>query len=198
MVSALIESHRGYFWKEIVAGEVESVERLRTMLKIGSLLWNPLERRYVDAWWNAPEELVQRPHLLGITRDAKPEHLMSWLGTLFDYHAPQFGFSSGEQRLLALALAGGTDAELSVRLGISLSAVKKLWLSIYGRMARTLPETVHERPAGATLIMPARGKEKKRRLLSYLQRHPEELCPTARRIPWRRAISASASPVLWA
>ena len=197
MVSALIEAHRGFFWKEVVAGEVESVERLRTMSKIGALLWDPLEHRYVDGSWDSPAALVQHPHLLGIARDAHPEHLMSWLGTLFDYHPPQFGFSRGEQRLLALALAGGTDKELSIRLGISLSGVKKMWLSIYGRLAGNLPETAQDRPPDSAWIMPARGKEKKRRLLAYLQRHPEELCPVSRKILWSRVISASAAPVLW-
>lgn len=197
MVSALIEAHRGFFWKEIVVGEVESIERLRTMVKIGALLWNPRERRYVDASWNDPKDLVREPHILGIARDARPEHLMSWLGTLLDYHPPQFGFSRSEQRLLTLALAGGTDRDLSVKLGISLSGVKKMWLSIYGRTAPRLPEMTQGGPPGKVWTMPSRGKEKKRRLLAYLQRHPEELCPNSQRILGSRALSAGAVPVAW-
>ena len=197
MVSALIEVHRGFYWKELMVGQVESGERLRMMLKMGALLWNPAEGEYIDGAWEDAEAVVRTPHVLGISREARPESLMSWLGTLFDYHAPQFGFSRGEQRLLALALAGETDEELSSRLGISLSGVKKMWLSIYGRMAGCLPETAPDHLTEKRWIVQARGKEKKRHLLAYLHRHPEELCPISRRTAWRRAISVAATEALW-
>ena len=66
----------------------------------------------------------------------------SWVGTLFDYQPPRFGFSRSEQRLLHAALAGesGTDNELSESLGVSLPTIKKMWLSIYRRVNDRQPK----------------------------------------------------------
>jgi hypothetical protein len=62
-------------------------------------------------------------------------------------------------------------------LSISLSAVKKTWLSIYHRVSGHVPGFSSNREAveGTT----ERGKEKKQRLLNYLREHPEELRPAA-------------------
>ena len=93
------------------------------------------------------------------------------------HEAPRFGFRPSEQRLLLTALRGGTDDELSNELGISLSGVKKSWLSIYDRVSGHLAGFSSNRDAmeGTT----ERGKEKKQRLLNYLREHPEELRPAA-------------------
>ncbi len=76
-----------------------------------------------------------------------------------------------------------TNEALARALGISLSTVKKLWLSIYDRVAERAPDTFAERaprsPRGV------RGKDKVRLLLQYLEEHPSELRPLMgrRRIP---------------
>src|SRR5215475_13015188 len=88
------------------------------------------------------------------------------------------GFSPGEQRLLLTALLGGTDEDLADELGISLSAVKKAWLSIYERVSIYDPKLVPS-PAPNEEGIPERGKMKKHRLLAYLHDHPEELRPAA-------------------
>jgi len=60
-------------------------------------------------------------------------------------------------------------------LGISLSAVKKTWRSIYDRVtansAGLIPGQMSEE------LTMERGEEKKQRLLAYLREHPEELRP---------------------
>src|SRR2546429_6039975 len=56
------------------------------------------------------------------------------------YQAPRFGFSASEQRLLLKAFLGGTDEDLADELGVSLSAVKKAWQSIYERVSACDPE----------------------------------------------------------
>ena len=200
MVGAFIEAHRGFCWKEMVSGQADCVERLKTILKIGALLWDPLEAQYVDTPVQDPESLVAHPHILGVRRDASPAQLMSWLGTLFDYHPPQIGFSPGEQRLLALALTGWTDAELSEKLGISVSGVKKVWASIHTRIARSTPEAIRFDFAAAQYATAVRGREKKRHVLAYLRAHPEELCPVSRRVlaqqPAPRSINHPLRPAL--
>ena len=90
------------------------------------------------------------------------------------YHPPQFGFSRGEQRLLLSALSGQTDMELSDELGTSLSPVKSTWRSIYNRVASRLPELVPD-DSQTNPQNSDRGREKRRRLLTYLREHLEEL-----------------------
>lgn len=103
------------------------------------------------------------------------------MGSLFIYGLPQFRFSRGEQCLLLSALAdGGTDEELSDNLGISVSAVKQTWRSIYERVATCLPELVlGVSPAD---VQTSRGKQKRHRVLAYLREHPEELRPVSRKL----------------
>jgi hypothetical protein len=100
---------------------------------------------------------------------------------LFNYHPPRFYFSAGEQRLLNCAISNGsgTNQVLAKSLGLSLSTVKKMWLSIYGRVAEQAPELIL--PVAETGIESKRGKEKRRRLLAYLQEHPEELRSVSRK-----------------
>ncbi len=72
-----------------------------------------------------------------------------------------------------------TNTVLAKELGVSLPTVKKMWLSIYDRVAQHAPELI---VANATIgAENKRGKEKKRHLLAYLQEHPEELRPVVRR-----------------
>ena len=100
----------------------------------------------------------------------------SWVGALFDYHPPMLGFNRSEQRLLSCALPGATDEQLAEMLGISLPAVKKMWVSIYRRVEDRLPELISD-PLRSDIPASGRGKEKRRRLLAYLREHPEELRP---------------------
>jgi hypothetical protein len=58
-------------------------------------------------------------------------------------------------------------------LDISTSAVKKCWQSIYTRVGLRLPPLLPEGSENRS----GRGTEKKRRLLSYVRSHPEELRP---------------------
>ena len=74
------------------------------------------------------------------------------------------------------ALLGRTDAELGHALHTALATAKKRWTSIYDRVASVDPELL----LGTAEAVPPEGKrgpEKRRRLLDYLRRHPEELRP---------------------
>ena len=91
------------------------------------------------------------------------------------------GFSRREQQLLLCALAGNsaTDQELAGALGVSIPTIKKMWSSIYDRVADASPEIVPalSRPHRGKS---ERGKEKRRRLLVYLREHPEDGDPLRR------------------
>ena len=67
-------------------------------------------------------------------------------------------------------------------LEVTLPTIKKHWQSIYSRASAHLSGLARE---GDTGVRAVRGKEKKRRLLAYLQDHPEELRPVEKMVTAR-------------
>jgi hypothetical protein len=183
VASTFIEEHAGYLLKELISSQIESVERLRWTLDSGFRLWNPAAAHYEKSFAMPLKCIVEKPHLLGITREMEPNDPWnrSWIGSLFDYQPPRCGFSRSEQRMLLTALQGGTDEELSQELKISLPTVKKMWLSVYRRIDDRLPELSPTR-SEPQVEMTRRGKEKRRHLLAYLRKHPEELRPVSQKL----------------
>jgi hypothetical protein len=175
VILAFIEEHRGFLWKEIVGAQAQSAEMLRSML-----MFSTVNGCWVDPSERDLQEAAGTPHLIGLNREMALSRPGSWVGGLFDYEPPCCSFSRSEQRLLFSALGGETDEQLSRALGISRSAIKKAWHSIYDRVARYLPELF--RGESRLDTMSERGKEKKHRLLSYLREHREELRPISRKL----------------
>ena len=178
MMSTFIEKHRGYLWKEIIGAQPESMDYLLLALNTGARFWDPRAAAYTSRMREVLADVLHNPHVLGVSRDMDRGELMgSWAGALFDYHPPVLGLSESEQRLLIAALTGITDEHLADALGISLSAVKKRWISIHRRVQDAKPELI-----STNVPASGRGKEKRRRLLAYLRGHPEELRPVSRRL----------------
>jgi hypothetical protein len=178
--NALIMEQRGLFLNEAIANQMDSVERLRWTLEVGALMWDPVSASYVNRVAKDPHKFVRNPHIVGISREAEARRPGTWVGAMFEYSPPRCGFSFAEQQLLSAALAGTTDQELSANLAISISTVKKNWISIYKRACSALPDVV---PDDSTShgVKAERGKEKRRYLLAYLREHPEELRPHSRK-----------------
>jgi DNA-binding CsgD family transcriptional regulator len=174
--AAFVELHRGFLLKELIANAT-TPQTLEGALRSGGLLVDA-NGQYTDRIEKPLHEVLAEPHYLGLTRDLALCRFGTWIGSLFVYQAPQFGFRRSEQRLLLAALRGGTDQQLAKELAISLSAVKKAWLSIYARVSAHFPELVPGSSQGEEFT-PERGKEKKQRLLAYLREHPEELRPAS-------------------
>jgi hypothetical protein len=129
----------------------------------------------------APDDLdaverAGRPFLFGLTRELAYTLPGNWLATLFNYTPPRVFFTRAEQRLLNVALTGHTDQEIADVLAVSLSAAKRCWESVYARVSLRLAGLLPEDGFGLSPVG-GRGAEKKRRLLSYLRDHPEELRP---------------------
>ena len=185
VMTSFIEEHSGLLLKELISSQIESTERLQWTIQTGAQVWNSAAGRYEKSFKQTPEEIVRKPHLVGVTRNMEHERhetwTTSWVGTLFDYHSPKCGFSSSEQRMLLMALGGGTDDELSEELDVSIPTVKKMWLSVYRRVVRNLPEVNPNHPQ-LEVERTQRGKEKKRHLLIYLRKHPEELRPVSQKL----------------
>ena len=184
VMEAFIQVHRGYLWKEVIT-TAESVERLHWNMKTGGLLWDAAADRYVDSLNGNAEEIVSKPHVVGVRLKELLERpdlsAASWVGRLFDYHPPLLGFNRSEQRVLASALTGATDEHLSQTLETSVPAIKKTWASIYRRVADQMPELVPD-AFQSDVGGASRGREKRRELLAYLREHPEELRPVARKL----------------
>jgi hypothetical protein len=187
MGAAYIEIHRGFRLKEMITSQAESAQRLQWALDAGGLYWDPKAACYVKSLKKGVEEFAREPHIVGITRELEFARPGSWVGSLFDYHPPRFWFSASEQRLLIRSISDRTEtnAVLAKELGVSLPTVKKMWLSIYDRVAEHAPELM----AGDAISGAdgKRGKEKRRRLLAYLQNHSEELRPVLRRSSGQKA-----------
>lgn len=176
MVGAYIQTHRGFLFKEMITSQASSVERMRWSIDSGGLYWNPARQIYETAPPEPAEICVARPYIVGITRELELARHGSWIGTLFEYHPPRFGFSHGEQQLLltALASSGGTDQQLAGVLHLSVPTVKKMGGSIYRRVNTCEPELIPDSALAESGTF-ERGREKKRSPLAYVREHPEEL-----------------------
>ena len=195
MGRAYIEIHRGYRLKEMITSQAESPQRLQWAIDAGGLYWDPKAARYVKSITRGKEEFSRNPHIVGITRELERGRPGSWVGTLFDYQPPLLYFSASEQRMLMRCMSNnmGTNSALARELNVSLPTVKKMWLSIYDRVAAHIPEWMSEDSRSAAGSK--RGKEKKRRLLAYLQDHPEELRPVLRRFNGQKVRPSASAPM---
>jgi len=92
---------------------------------------------------------------------------------MYRYKPPVLRLRPAEQKLLAAALSGKTDAELSMDLGLSIEAIKKRWMSIFARVDEFKPEILSSVGAESE----GRGPQKRHRVVAYVRNHPEELRP---------------------
>ena len=184
-MDAFIHMNAGYLWKEAISTQSESEGRLHWAMKTGGWFWDAAANSYVESLNGDAEAIASKPHIIGVTRKDLLENSWSsagsWVGRLFDYHPPIFGFNRSEQRVLTLALTGATDEQLSAKLNTSLPVIKKTWVSIYHRVADHLPHLIPD-ALQSDIGGAARGREKRRDLLAHLREHPEELRPVSRKL----------------
>ena len=179
IVKSVVDDHRGYRIKEALSQPLEPGV-LDLALNSGALLWNPRTDRYEKVAGVDSEAVIQHPFIIGADRQTATQY-MSSVSALFHYTLPRIFFKPSEQNLLAAALRGARDEDLSRELQVSLSCIKKTWSAVYRRAAAVVPE-LQLLPGSAS----QRGPEKRRILLCYVREHPEELRPVAH-IPALRA-----------
>jgi hypothetical protein len=107
------------------------------------------------------------------TRESVLTAPYSVAAALYRYQAPELHLRPAEQNLLAAALVGKTDAELSDELGLSIEAIKKRWMSIFDRIDEFKPEILSRSDVDSD----GRGPQKRHRVVAYIRNHPEELRP---------------------
>ena len=126
-----------------------------------------------------------------IDRSTAPHMPTTATGRLFNQFAPELGLRFEDQELLlALMEEDLLDEELAPKLKISVAAVKRRWAALYGRIERQRPSFFNNGRKDATTAprqsqpgsQPgrdgnSRGAEKRRKVLRYVDDHPEELRP---------------------
>jgi hypothetical protein len=159
--SSFADSHAGY--------------RLNRILKEAMGAWQLTFARATRIWHVVADFPEAESALLKVvSRETALEVPYSTMAAIYSHREPIFGFREGQQQLLIAALKGATDSELAIKLGMSLPAIKKRWLSIFLRFEST-PELIKglvENPTNS-----GRGPQKRHRVLSYVREHPEELRP---------------------
>ncbi len=180
MVKAFIEQHVGFRLRELIAAQAESEEQAHTALNSGGLLFDGSKRVYISPSSEKVHGLWSKPHLIGITRELATRQTGNWISELFhEYREPRIHFNRSQQRLLAAAMNGHTDAQLAEELDVSVATVKTTWRTIYDRVSHQAPEILPATSSQDEWSL-ERGKTKKFELLSYLRSHAEELRPLAR------------------
>jgi hypothetical protein len=119
-------------------------------------------------------EFQERQSALAVvTRESVLTSPYSVAARMYRYEVPVLRLRPAEQDLLAAALAGKTDAELSADLKLSIEAVKKRWMSVFDRVDEFKPEILSSTGADSD----TRGPQKRHRVIAYIRSHPEELRP---------------------
>lgn len=173
LLEALLFFHSGYLLSEVLQ-EVYSEEERDRGLAAGAFLKNDYAAAYAARPDLCPLPAYQ-PFLIGGSRAETRDG--SYLSPLFFYRPPRFYFKSGEQELLQMALLDCEDEAAANELHLSPSTIQKRWRMIYERVTLAEPGFF---PANDSIESGTRGAAKRRRLLSYLRGHPEELRPAHR------------------
>lgn len=120
--------------------------------------------------------VLKREHVVFEAQRSDFESVLpgSTISYLFFYSPPRCGFTQFERQVLERAANNLTDEEIAEGLRIRPSAVALRWRSIYARIGERVPGLLNTR---ANHGHASRGKEKRRRVLSFINEHPEELRP---------------------
>lgn len=191
LMTAFLEGFRGYNVKAVVQEFWDEISHEFIVNGWGAVI-NDYSDYYAAQGQSAPEP-GRRPYLVATDRDRARSHPGDQTAILFQNATARFSFTRTHKKILREALHGKTDTDLATRFGIALATIKSHWRSIYGeisaRAAELFPDTAKDGGRGAR-----RGQEKRRQLLEYLRRHPEELClgVNERRSPRPTARDSSA------
>lgn len=95
---------------------------------------------------------------------------------VLQFVAPVCRFTRAEKRLLRRAVSGMTDLQIGHDLGLSQNTLKSTWRSIYDRVQSHAPYVI-ARPEIEKTTNGARGAEKRRSVVAFVESHPQELRP---------------------
>lgn len=175
-----LATSRGYRIKEVIQEVWDEIDPEFVLNGWGKVRTG-YESYFTDRGESVPPP-GQRPYLIGFTREEALREPGDLIAPLFTFIAPRFSFSPAEKRVIRQALLGRTDRQQAWELHVAVPTVKSHWRSIYDRVLRVDPTLLGDAQRSGTEPRPTRGRptrgrEKRRQLLEYIRRHPEELCP---------------------
>lgn len=162
---AFLESHSGYGLRTYFM-EISDHERKAPMHRQSALAMNCKP---------APTPADRKAQVFFLNEEMFSEHPFHTLRMLFLRSPPRIGLTLAQQDQLELALRGCTDEEIAAELGVTWNTVRKRWGDIFQRAEDALPGIFGNVTAATPST--ARGVEKRRPLLAFLEEHPEELRP---------------------
>lgn len=166
MIKGFMDVHQGYRLRRVL-NEVFGEPAIAAITANGSYEMHEV----LEEGGRVP---VLRSELGIVTREHAMKGTVGLL-PMFVYAPPVVRYTRPEQEVLRMALSGGTDESLRLKIGTTLSAVKSRWLRIQERTARRLPHLFNEVPHGAS--HGGRGAQTRHIVLDYVRRHPSELTP---------------------
>jgi DNA-binding CsgD family transcriptional regulator len=182
VLQEFLHTNRGYPVEEVIQELWDEVDP--AFILEG---WGKVRRDYASHFTDRAVPVPprgERPYLVGFSRAESLREPGDPIAPLFVHTPPILLFSPAEKRLIRHAMHGLTDPELARELHIALPTVKSHWRSIYRRALRVDLDLLGDDRTRASGSGATRGREKRRRLLEYVRRHPEELCPIDyRRVP---------------
>ncbi len=165
---SLLDDHRGFNLKSILK---EAAREQQEAFTQGGL-------RKIGSCCSGPGASAGNRLLFGLTRDeARQVAFGSALSLLFVSTRPHCGFARIQQHVLLCALDDMSDEEIADHLNITPHAVNMRWRAIYERIEHLsdLAALVYSDSSGANRN--GSGTQKRRRVVSYVRSHPEELRP---------------------
>lgn len=166
LARSFFEHHRGYRIRQCF---IEAFCPLALKHHLGSGL-------LVRAKHQGEEPSLEKPWLLGVSREESRENPGARIASLFVDYPIRLGLRRTHREVLSMALLGLVDEEIAEELCLSPSAIKRRWESIYETVDANGPGLTWE--SGPQLAA-VRGPERRRHLLNFLREHPEELRPIA-------------------
>jgi hypothetical protein len=175
--TSFLELHAGYRLNRMIVEFTDPVDKYFYVER--TQIWR-LASDYGTFFASNPGSAWRRDRAMGIIdqQDAlcRPGSI---LPLLFHYKEPVLRLRDADQELLLAARNATTDHELAMKLGLSLPAVKKRWLSLFARISDTYPDLFPPQENGNETGH-KRGSQKRHRVLAYVRSHPEELRPFER------------------
>ena len=162
--TSFMELHRGYRIHQLLTEVIGEEQRQQFE---ATHAWR------VVKIFDTGEGLIPRGRAV-VTRNDALTVTASLVNGLFHYREPLLGLRDPDQELLLAALGGLTDEGLAGKLGLTVAAVKKRWISLFERTIDARPDLF---PSPLPHDGQKRGRQKRHLILAYVRSRPEELRP---------------------
>jgi hypothetical protein len=167
LATAYAEIYAGFHIGRIISELVDSRDAFHAKELPGLAIVDRFEKFYAEN----PDTAWNLERVLATVESARTRPGSIAAGVMHQHRFPRLALTQGEKDLLEAATDGLDDLSAASELGVTLSAIKKRWSSVFQRVAVKMPDLC---PSDAS---DTRGMQKRNRILTYVRQHPEELRP---------------------